>query len=59
MLVVPALLILTGACLTVYSGVGVWTQQSLATHRWSGFEASFGGALMIWGSLFLRRKDSK
>jgi hypothetical protein len=56
--VLPLALILLGAGLDIYGLVGLYNPQFRVAHRWSGFEVSLGGAFMIWGWLFFRRKDS-
>jgi len=48
-------LVLLGAGLAIYGFVGLYNAPFRA-HRWSGFEASLGAALMIWGTLFSRHK---
>jgi len=56
--ILPLASVLLGAGLAIYGWVGLYNPQFRVAHRWSGFEASLGGALMIWGGLFFRRKNS-
>jgi hypothetical protein len=55
--ILPLASILLGAGLAIYGFVSLYNPQFGVAHRWSGAEASTGGALMIWGGLFFRRKN--
>ena len=56
--ILPLASILLGAGVEIYGLVGLYNPQFRIAHRWSGFEVSLGGALMIWGWLFFRRRKS-
>jgi hypothetical protein len=52
--ILPLALTLLGAVVGIYGLVGLYNPQFRVAHRWSGFDASLGGAFMIWGGLFFR-----
>jgi hypothetical protein len=49
---------LFGAVLAIYGFLGLYNQRFRVLHRWSGFEASLGGALMLWGGLAFRHREA-